>query len=142
MTNEISGIESDFNAALSKYQSGHDLIPLVEDFQKIIAQIPNHFAAWTCLAWLYLLLKKNDLALKAARQAVRLNNQDPQARMNLALALLASKTKGVREHVDLINRMKLIVPDLENELKSSIDDGFERYPGWPELEKIKKWLDF
>ena len=52
MNNEINPIEEDFNAALSRYKAGQDLIPIVQDFQKIIQQIPNHFAAWTCLSWL------------------------------------------------------------------------------------------
>ena len=47
MNNEINPIEEDFNAALSRYKAGQDLIPIVLDFQKIIQQIPNHFAAWT-----------------------------------------------------------------------------------------------
>jgi len=105
MNNEINPIEEDFNAALSRYKSGQDLIPIVQDFQKIIQQIPNHFAAWTCLSWLQLLLKNNEEALAAARQAVRLNQQDPQARMNLSLALLATNNKGVRDHIELIKKM-------------------------------------
>ena len=96
MTDDINPIESDFNAALSRYQDGQELIPIAQDFQKIIQQIPNHFAAWTCLSWLQLLLKNNEEALAAAREAVRLNQQDPQARMNLSLALLATNNKGVR----------------------------------------------
>ena len=101
MTDDINPIESDFNAALSRYQNGQELIPIAQDFQKIIQQIPTHFAAWTCLSWLQLLLKNNEEALTAARQAVRLNQQDPQARMNLSLALLATNNIGVREHVEL-----------------------------------------
>ena len=68
MNTEINPIEEDFNSALSKYKAGHDLNLIVEDFQKIIQQIPNHFAAWTCLSWLQLLLKNNEEALAAARQ--------------------------------------------------------------------------
>ena len=141
MTNEVNPLEADFNAALSKYQDGQDLIPIVQDFQNIIQQIPNHFAAWTCLSWLQLLLKNNEEALAAARQAVRLNQQDPQARMNLSLALLATKNKGVRENVELIKKMAMMMPDVKTELKESIDDGFNRYPQWPELIKINKWLE-
>ena len=142
MNNEINPIEDDFNEALSKYKDGQDLIPIVQDFQKIIQQIPNHFAAWTCLSWLYLLLKNNEEALVAARQAVCLNKQDPQARMNLCLALLATKNKGVRDHVELIKKMSLMMPDVKSELKESVEDGFSRYPDWPELTKIKNWLEF
>ena len=99
MTDDINPIESDFNSALSRYQDGQELISIAQDFQKIIQQIPNHFAAWTCLSWLQLLLKNNQEALAAARESVRLNQQDPQARMNLSLALLATNNKGVREPV-------------------------------------------
>ena len=138
----MNDIEAEFNAALSRYEAGEDLLPLVDDFKKIINQIPNHFAAWTCLAWLYLLLKNNNEALFAAKQAVKLNGQDLQARMNLSLALLAANTKGVRENIDLIKRIMMMAPDLEKDLKLSVEDGFSKYPEWPELKKVKKWLDF
>jgi len=142
MNNEINSIEEDFNAALSRYKAGKDLIPILQDFQKIIQQIPNHFAAWTCLSWLQLLLKNNEEALSAARQAVRLNQQDPQARMNLSLALLATNNKGVRDHIELIKKMSMMMPDVKSELKESVKDGLSRYPDWPELTKVKKWLEF
>ena len=138
----MNDIEAEFNAALSRYEAGEDLLPLVDDFKKIINQIPNHFAAWTCLAWLYLLLRNNNEALFAAKQAVKLNSQDLQARMNLSLALLATNTKGVRENIDLIKRIILMAPDLEKDLKLSVEDGFSKYPEWPELKKVKNWLDF
>ncbi len=138
----MNDIEAEFNAALSRYQSGEDLLSLVDDFKKIINQIPNHFAAWTCLAWLYLLLKNNNEALFAAKQAVKLNGQDLQARMNLSLALLATNTKGVRDNIDLIKRIIIMAPDLEKDLKLSVEDGFSRYPEWEELKKVKQWLDF
>ncbi len=138
----MNDIEAEFNEALSRYEAGEDLLPLVDDFKKIINQIPNHFAAWTCLAWLYLLLKNNNEALFAAKQAVKLNGQDLQARMNLSLALLATNTKGVRENIDLIKRIMIMAPDLEKDLKLSVEDGFSKYPEWPELTKVKKWLDF
>ena len=138
----MNDIEAEFNAALSRYEAGDDLLPLVDDFKKIINQIPNHFAAWTCLSWLYLLQKNNNEALFAAKQAVKLNSQDLQARMNLSLALLATNTKGVRETIDLIKRIMIMAPDLEKDLKLSVEDGFSKYPEWPELKKVKKWLDF
>ena len=137
----MTDIENEFNAALSRYQSGDDLNKLVQDFKDIINKIPNHFAAWTCLAWLQLLQKNNDEALFAAKQAVKLNGQDPQARMNLALALLATNNKGVREHVDLIKRIFTFAPELEEDLKQSIEDGLTRYSNWSELKKIKRWLE-
>ena len=140
--NEINEIETKFNKALSRYKAGEEIQILVEDFKIIINQIPNHFAAWTCLAWLYLLLKNNDEALFAARKAVKLNGQDVQARMNLSLALLATNNKGVRDHIDLIKRIIMMAPELEEDLKLSVEDGFLRYPEWKELKKVQKWLDF
>jgi len=35
-----------------------------------------------------------------------------------------------------------MMPDVKNELKESVEDGFNRYPNWPELTKVKKWLEF
>ena len=142
MTDDLNTIESDFNAALSRYQQGQELVSIIKDFQKIIQQIPNHFAAWTCLSWLQLLSRNNEEALSAARQAVRLNQQDPQARMNLSLALLATNNKGVRDHVELIKKMAMMMPEVKTDLKESIEDGLKRYPNWPELTKIHKWLEF
>ena len=142
MNNEINPIEEDFNAALSRYKAEQDLTPILQYFQKIIHQIPNHFSAWTFLSWLHLLLKNNEEALAAAKQAVRLNQQDPQARMNLSLALLATNNKGVRDHIELIKKMSMMMPDVKSELKESVEDGFSRYPDWPELTKVKKWLEY
>ena len=142
MTKQIDDIEDFFNSALSRYKEGEDLKSLINDFKQITIQMPNHFAAWTCLSWLHLLLKNNDEGLFAARQAVRLNNQDPQARMNLALALLATNTKGVRDHINVIKRLILIAPDVQEDLKLSLEDGFSKYPEWPEMKKIKNWLEF
>ncbi len=142
MIKKIDDCEQFFNEALSRYQSGGELQEILEDFQQITNHIPNHFAAWTCLSWLHLLLKNNNEGLFAARQAVKLNGQDPQARMNLALALLATNTKGVRDHITIIKRMILMVPEIEEELKSSVEDGFLRYPEWPEMKKMKDWLEF
>ena len=138
----MSEIENEFNAALSRYQAGEDINQIIPEFKKIINQIPNHFAAWTCLAWLQLLQKNNEEALFSAKQAVKLNGQDPQARMNLVLALLATNSKGVRNHIDLIKRLIIIAPELEEDLKQSVNDGLSRDTDWSELKKIKKWLDF
>ena len=92
------------------------------------------------MAWLQLLCNQNEAALRSARKAVKLNKQDPQSRINLCLALLETKSKGVRDHIEFLQRVLMAVPDLENELKKSIDDGLNRKPDWKSLEKIKSWL--
>ena len=134
--------ESLFDKAMARYESGEDPQDLIKDFESITATFPNQSAGWTCLAWLQLLCDQNDEALRSARRAVKLNKQDPQARINLSLALLETNSKGVREHVEFLQRVLLLVPDLEKELKKSIEDGFMRKPEWNSLQKIKNWLGF
>ena len=34
------------------------------------------------------------------------------------------------------------MPEVKNELRESVEDGFKRYPNWVELNKINKWLKF
>ena len=132
--------ESLFDNAMARYQSGEDASDLIKDFEIITNLSPNQSAGWTCLAWLQLLCQKNNDALKSARIAVKLNAQDPQTRINLSLALLETKSKGVREHIEFVKRALLIVPDLEKELKVSIEDGLNRKPNWDSLMKVKSWL--
>ena len=134
--------ESIFDRAMAKYQSGIDAIELISDFESITSANPSHSAGWTCLAWLQLLCGRNDEALRSAKTAVKLNGQDPQARINLTLALLETNSKGVRDHIDFVKRILLALPDLEKELKESIDDGLNRKPDWSSLKKIKAWLEF
>ena len=137
-----SNEESLFDKAMAQYESGTDACELIKDFETITSTAPNQSSGWTCLAWLQLLCNQHDAALRSARTAVKLNRQDPQARINLSLALLETNTKGVREHIDFIKRVILVVPDLEKELKTSIEDGFLRKPDWPALKKIQDWLEF
>tara|TARA_B100000029_G_C17186190_1_gene818837 strand:- start:136 stop:555 length:420 start_codon:yes stop_codon:yes gene_type:complete len=135
-----SSEESLFEKAMSRYESGVDAADLIKDFESITASFPNQSAGWTCLAWLQLLCNQNEAALRSARRAVKLNKQDPQSRINLCLALLETKSKGVREHIEFLQRVLIAVPDLEKELKNSIEDGLSRKSDWKSLEKIKSWL--
>ncbi len=134
--------DSLFDKAMKKYQSGAEASELMKDFEVITASSPNQSAGWTCLAWLQLLCNKNDEALRSARVAVKLNGQDPQARINLCLALLETQSKGVRAHIDFVKRALMAVPEFEKEIKSSIEDGLERKPDWQALKKVKIWLGF
>ena len=134
--------ETLFQDAMARYQSGDDATDLIKDFELITNLSPNQSAGWTCLAWLQLLCNQNNDALRSARIAVKLNAQDPQSRINLSLALLATKSKGVREHVEFVKRAILLVPELEKELKESIEDGLNRKSDWDALKKMKVWLGF
>ena len=132
--------ESLFDKAMTRYESGIEASELIQDFEAITASAPNQSAGWTCIAWLQLLCNQKEAALRSARRAVKLNKQDPQSRINLCLALLETKSKGVREHIEFLQRILVAVPDLEKELKNSIEDGLRRKPDWQSLEKIKDWL--
>lgn len=130
-----------FEDAIGRYQQGAPVSEVLADFEAITAQAPRHAAGWTCLAWLQLLDDQPEQALRSARTAVKINPQDPQARINLSLALLETNAKGVREHVDLVRRVMAMAPDLAGELHESIADGLIRKPGWKALEKLKGWLN-
>jgi len=134
--------ESLFEESLNRYKAGSSPEELIEDFQKITSTSPNNAAAWTCLSWLQLLCDMPQEALRSARNAVKLNGQDPQSRINLSLALLETNSKGVRDHIDYVKRAILVLPEIEKELKESFEDGLSRKPNWKTLIKIKSWLDF
>ena len=134
--------ESRFDQAMARYQSGTDPSELIKDFEVITSAAPTQSSGWTCLAWLQLLCNKHEAALRSARIAVKLNGQDPQARINLSLALLETNSKGVRDHIDFVRRVLVAVPEFEEELKNSIEDGLTRKPDWLALVKVKEWLGF
>ena len=130
-----------FDQAIARYQQGAEPEDLIDDFLTITAQSPRQSAGWTCLAWLQLLLDQPRTALQSARNAVRLNPQDPQARINLSVAMLETGAKGVREHIEMLQRVVQNAPELAGELNDSIADGLRRRPGWQALEKVKAWLE-
>ena len=136
-----SSQESHFQQAMNRYQQGAPVQELLADFETITAAAPRQSAGWTCLAWLQLLSDQSDEALRSARMAVKLNNQDPQARINLCLAMLETKAKGVRDQIEVIQQVLALAPEVAVELKESIEDGLKRRPEWPALLKVKAWLE-
>ncbi len=132
--------ESLFDQAIARYREGTPPEELIEDFLALTSQSPKLSAGWTCLAWLQLLLDQPRAALLSARNAVRLNPQDPQARINLSVAMLETGAKGVREHVEMVKRVLALAPEMADELNSSITDGLQRRPGWTALAKVQDWL--
>jgi predicted Zn-dependent protease len=139
-TAEATAESSLFEEAIGRYNAGAPAGELIADFQTITQQAPRQSAGWTCLAWLQLLDGQPLEALRAARTAVRLNPQDPQARVNLSLAMLETGAKGVREHIDLVRRVMVLAPELASELEESLADGLRRRPGWGALQKVQAWL--
>ncbi len=133
--------ESLFEQAMARYQDGAPATEVLEDFITITNAAPRQSAGWTCLAWLQLLCDQPEEALRSARLAVKLNGQDPQARINLSLAMLETKAKGVRDHVQVVQQILAVAPEVNQELQASIADGLVRKPGWPALMKVKNWLE-
>ena len=133
--------ESLFEEAMERYKAGSAPEELIKDFEKITSSNSSNAAAWTCLSWLQLLCDLPREALQSSRYAVKLNAQDPQARINLSLSLLETNSKGVRDHIDFVKRAILVLPELEKELKESVEDGLNRKPSWKALRKIKLWLE-
>ena len=132
--------EQTFEEALQRYQAGEEADTLIPVFKKICDRAPKNSPSWTCLSWLYLLEDRPELALKAAQKAVKLTSHDPQARVNLALAMLDSGKKGVRQHIDKALQVMLASKELQEEVEKSIADGLSRKPGWKSLEKVRIWL--
>ena len=137
MTNTL---ESLFDTGLERYKAGEAVDSLIPVFKEVCDRAPKTSAAWICLAWLYLLDNKPNLAYKAAQKAVKLNPQDPQARVYLALAMLETGQKGLREHVDIAQQLIFVNEEWRDEIKTSIEDGLSRKPDWQSLIKVKNWL--
>jgi predicted Zn-dependent protease len=137
MTETVSTL---FESALERYKAGEDPADLIPVFQEICDRAPKSSASWTCLAWLYLLSNKSSAALKAAQKAVKLHPQDAQSRVNLAVAMLETGQKGVRQHVEQAMQFIMIDSDMREEVKQNIADGMNRKPDWQSMERVRKWL--
>ncbi|MGG6296736.1 tetratricopeptide repeat protein [Leptolyngbya sp. AN02str] len=133
-------VEELFDQGIERYQAGENAADLIPLFKDVCDRVPKSSPAWTCLAWLYLLDKKPTQAYKAAQKAVKLNPQDPQARVNLALAMLETAKSGVRDQVELAAQMMLAVPELHDEVKQNIEEGLSRRSDWKSLTRIQAWL--
>jgi predicted Zn-dependent protease len=129
-----------FDQGLERYKAGESIATLIPTFKTVCDRTKKNSSAFTCLAWLYLLNDQPALALTTAQKAVKLNPQDPQARVNLALALLDSGKKGVREHVEIAGQIMQIAEDMQEEVLHNIADGLTRKPDWKSMERVKAWL--
>ncbi|AII44578.1 hypothetical protein KR100_14615 [Synechococcus sp. KORDI-100] len=136
-----SSQENLFDQAMSRYQAGADAEEILPLFIRITESAPRQSAGWTCLAWLQLLCDQPEEALRSARFAVKLSPQDPQARINLSLALLENDSKGVRDHIQVVQQVLTMAPEVSDDLKGALEDGLQRRPGWKALQKVKTWLN-
>jgi predicted Zn-dependent protease len=129
-----------FDSGLARYKAGESPEELIPLFKEVCDRTKKSSSAFTCLAWLYLLTDQPGLALSTAQRAVKLNPQDPQARVNLALAMLDSGRPGVRSHVELAQQIMMISEELREEVLGNLEDGQTRKPDWKSLQRIKAWL--
>ena len=133
-------VESLFNAAIERYKAGEEPAELIPVFKEICDRTPKSAAAWACLSWLYLLTDKPNSALKAAQKSVKLSPQDPQSRVNLAVAMLDAGKPGVRQHVEMAGQVMTVAEELRTEVLQNIEDGLSRKPDWASLARVKAWL--
>jgi len=132
--------ESIFDEGLKRYQEGESPETLIPVFKDVCDRSPKSSSAWTCLAWLYLLEDKPKSAYKAAQKALKLNPEDPQARINLAIAMLETGQKGVRQHIDIVQSIVSAVSELRQEVQENFEDGLQRKPDWDSLKRVKSWI--
>lgn len=133
-------VETDFEQAIARYQNGAPVEELIPTFKEICDRAPKNSSAWTCLAWLYLLDNRPKSAYKAANKGVKLSPEDPQARVNLALAMLECDKKGVREHIDRAAQVMAMSSELHEEVGKNCQDGLQRKPDWKNLQRVQNWL--
>ena len=126
---------------LERYQAGEKPETLISTFKEICDHAPKNAAAWSSLAWLYLLSDKPNSALKAAQKSVKIDSQAPQARVNLALAMLETGTTGVRQQIELVQQMITLDSQIRDNVAENIEDGLARKPSWQSLQRLKNWLE-
>jgi hypothetical protein len=133
-------VEELFEQGLDRYKAGEDIETLIPVFKEVCERTRKTSSAWTCLSWLYLLADKPLLANTAAQRAVKLNPQDPQARINLVLSMLDLAKPGVRPHMEIAQQLTMAVAELREEVAQNITDGMARKPDWKSLHRVKAWL--
>lgn len=129
-----------FEAGFQRYQAGEAPESLIPTFKGICDRAPKNATAWACLAWLYLLADRPQLALKAAQKGVRLDPRAPQGRVNLALAMLETGTAGVRSHIEAVRQAMAGDAETRQSVAENLEDGLNRKPDWTSLQRVKNWL--
>lgn len=137
MTESVTSL---FDIGLERYKAGEGPDTLIPVFKELCDRSPKLAAAWSCLAWLYLLDNQPEQAYKAAIKSVKLDQNAPQARVNLAVAMLETGQTGVRKHIDIVKQMMELDREVRDDLSESIEDGLSRKPDWKTLNRVKNWL--
>lgn len=133
-------ITSMFDTGLERYNAGEGPDTLIPVFKEICDRSPKTAAAWSCLSWLYLLDDKPEQAYKAALKGIKLDQSAPQARVNLAIAMLETGQTGVRKHIDIAKQLMAMDSQVRRDLSESLEDGLKRKPDWESLKRVQGWL--
>jgi len=129
-----------YDQGLEKYQAGEPIEDLIAYFSDLRDRAPKNSAVLCSLAWLYLLADKPSAALKVAQKSVKFDKQAPQARINLAIALLESGKSGVREQIEAAQEIIGLSSQLQQEIIQNLDDGLARKPDWKAVNRVKNWI--
>jgi predicted Zn-dependent protease len=129
-----------FDNAIKDYQAGESPAKLIPIFVDICDRSPKLDAAWTCLAWLYLLENKPQLAIKAAQKSMKIDPFDAQTRINLAVGMLETRTSGVREHIETAKSLVESAPEVREQVVANFQDGFSRKPDWQSLKRVENLI--
>ena len=133
-------LENKFDEGLARYKNGESAESLLPTFKEICASAPKNSAAQTCLSWLYLLADKPNAAYKAASRAVKITPGDPQARINLSMAMLETGKSGVREQMEMVAPFLASADEIRAEIQENFEEGLRRKPDWKSLKRVQKWL--
>ncbi|MGK7949324.1 MAG: tetratricopeptide repeat protein [Xenococcaceae cyanobacterium] len=133
-------VDNLLDKGLERYQAGEKAEDLIPYFQELCDRAPRNANAWSCLAWLYLLTEQGKKALKAAQKSTKIESKAPQARINLALAMLEVGEKGVRKHIEMVQQIMSLDSQIAQDIHENIEDGLARKPDWENLKRVKKWL--
>lgn len=133
-------VNSLFESGLERYNAGEGPDSLIPVFKQLCDRFPKNAAAWSCLAWLYLLDDQAERAYKVALKGTKIDANAPQARVNLAVAMLETGQTGVRKHIDTVKQMMATDSQVRQDVFESIEDGLNRKPDWDSLKRVKQWL--
>lgn len=137
MTDSVATL---YESGLERYQAGESPETLIPVFREVCDRARKNAAAWSSLAWLYLLCDKPTAALKAAQKGMKLDPKAPQVRINLALAMLDAGQTGVRSHIEAAQDMMALSEEIRQDVLENIEDGLTRKPDWKSLQRVKQWL--
>ena len=87
-----------------------------------------------------MLVEQPQKALKAANRSIKLEPRDPQAQVNLALAMLDAGEKGVRKHIEIAQQAIDFDERIRDSIKENVAEGLSRKPDWKSLQRVNKWL--